>query len=155
MRDRLIELLNKKYDHFCDQCGVNKDSRYTDSLADYLLESGVIVPPIKIGQTVYVVDERRGLWWRGKVISFYYCDENNIQFTVEYNGGEITICDADELFRTKEAADKALIDRIMKIEKKLLSAEIERVICELGEQTARHYQAKVEKEAKKSQKKRR
>ena len=50
MRDRLIELLKKKYDHFCDQCGVNKDSHYTDSLADYLIANGVIVPPCKVGE---------------------------------------------------------------------------------------------------------
>ena len=55
MRERLIELLNKKYDHFCDQCGVNKDSHYTDSLADYLIENGVLVPPCKVGDVVYVV----------------------------------------------------------------------------------------------------
>ena len=55
MRDRLIELLNKKYDHFCDQCGVNKDSHYTENLADYLLANGVIVPPCKVGDTVYEI----------------------------------------------------------------------------------------------------
>lgn len=53
-RERLIELLDKKYDHFCDQCGVNKDSHYTDSLADYLLANGVIVPPVMAGQKVYL-----------------------------------------------------------------------------------------------------
>ena len=55
MRDRLIELLKKKYDHFCDQCGVNKDSRYTENLADYLLVNGVIVPPVMLGQKVWEV----------------------------------------------------------------------------------------------------
>lgn len=55
MRDRLIELLNKKYDHFCDQCGVNKDSHYTENLADHLLDNGVIVPPCKVGDTVYQI----------------------------------------------------------------------------------------------------
>ena len=57
MRDRLIELLNKKYDHFCDQCGVNKDSHYTENLADYLLANGVIVPPCKVGDTLYDASE--------------------------------------------------------------------------------------------------
>ena len=57
MRDRLIELLLKKYDHFCDQCGVNKDSHYTDNLADYLLANGVIVPPCKVGDKVYHIRE--------------------------------------------------------------------------------------------------
>ena len=61
MRDRLTELLNKKYDHFCDQCGVNKDSHYTNNLADYLIENGVIVPPCKAGQTVWrIVKEYNG-----------------------------------------------------------------------------------------------
>jgi hypothetical protein len=58
MRERLVELLNKKYDHFCDQCGVNKDSHYTDSLADYLLENGVVVLPCKVGTRVYMVLDR-------------------------------------------------------------------------------------------------
>lgn len=44
MRDRLIELLKSKYDHYCDQCGVNKDSQYIENLADYLLANGVILP---------------------------------------------------------------------------------------------------------------
>ena len=57
MRDRLIELLNKKYDHFCDQCGVNKDSHYTENLADYLIENGVIVPPCKVGDKLYYIVE--------------------------------------------------------------------------------------------------
>ena len=56
MRDRLIELLNTKYDHWCDQCGVNKDSHYTDSLADYLLANGVIVPPCKAGDKVWLIN---------------------------------------------------------------------------------------------------
>ena len=68
MRDRLIELLNKKYDHFCDQCGVNKDSHYTESLADYLLENGVIVPPnelfniVDIGTMYATVSKAVGDW---------------------------------------------------------------------------------------------
>lgn len=43
MRDKLIELLKKKYDHYCDQCGVNKQSHYIENLADYLIANGVTV----------------------------------------------------------------------------------------------------------------
>lgn len=43
MREKLIELLKKKYDHYCDQCGVNKQSHYIKNLADYLISHGVIV----------------------------------------------------------------------------------------------------------------
>ncbi len=67
MRDRLIELLNKKYDHFCDQCGVNKDSHYTDSLADYLISNGVIVPPCKVGDVVYLIPTFGGRAYCGVV----------------------------------------------------------------------------------------
>ena len=43
VREKLVELLNGKYDHYCDQCGVNKDSRYTENLADYLIANGVTI----------------------------------------------------------------------------------------------------------------
>lgn len=50
MRDRLIELLNKGI--------IKSEENYgmpiTTQLADYLLENGVIVPPCKVGDTVYV-----------------------------------------------------------------------------------------------------
>ena len=61
MRDRLIELLDElgvivnvpdKVDE--DGCGT-----YTieggEYVADYLLANGVILPPVKVGQTVYVI----------------------------------------------------------------------------------------------------
>lgn len=41
MRDKLIELLEQKYDHYCDQCGVNKQSNYIENLVDYLISHGV------------------------------------------------------------------------------------------------------------------
>ena len=44
-RKRLIELLN------VDMSGCNGD--YAEEMADYLLENGVIVPPCKVGDTVY------------------------------------------------------------------------------------------------------
>ena len=41
MRDKLIEILQQKYDHYCDQCGVNKATHYIENLADYLIAHGV------------------------------------------------------------------------------------------------------------------
>lgn len=76
MRDGLIELLNKKYDHFCDQCGINKDSHYTGSLADYLLANGVIVPPCKVGDKVYIVAEVTNKIVECTVIGVWICDGN-------------------------------------------------------------------------------
>ena len=43
VREKLVELLQSKYDHYCDQCGVNKDSHYTENLADYLIANGVTI----------------------------------------------------------------------------------------------------------------
>ena len=43
VREKLIEILKIKYDHFCDQCSINKDSKYTENLASYLIANGVTV----------------------------------------------------------------------------------------------------------------
>ena len=43
VREKLGEILKTKYDHFCDQCGINKDSKYTENLASYLIANGVTV----------------------------------------------------------------------------------------------------------------
>lgn len=44
-RDRLIKLLN------VDMSGCEGD--YAEEMADYLVKNGVIVPPCKVGDTVY------------------------------------------------------------------------------------------------------
>lgn len=54
MRDRLIELIKKGEINYV--CSTNYDGDAFDYLADYLLENGVIVPPCKVGDKVYVVD---------------------------------------------------------------------------------------------------
>ena len=58
VKEKLIEILKTKYDHFCDQCGINKDSKYIENLASYLIAHGVTVqewilvssPPKKPGE---------------------------------------------------------------------------------------------------------
>jgi hypothetical protein len=62
-RDRLIELLQQA-DAICSsrkQCegcvGFGKGSDCVDHhMADYLLANGVIVPPVKVGDTVYYIN---------------------------------------------------------------------------------------------------
>ena len=48
MRDRLIEFIN--------YARLYGDGT-SESIADYLLANGVIVPPCKVGDTVYIIDE--------------------------------------------------------------------------------------------------
>ena len=58
MRDRLIELINKSRDEYPTLPLINgcKPS-FANFLADYLLANGVIVPPCKVGDTVYALKE--------------------------------------------------------------------------------------------------
>lgn len=50
MKDRLIELLSTAPADF-------DGNRNVSTLADYLLANGVIVPPCKVGDTVYCLDD--------------------------------------------------------------------------------------------------
>ena len=45
-RERLIELLKQE------------PSRHSEDIADHLLKNGVIVPPCKVGDTVYYINKR-------------------------------------------------------------------------------------------------
>lgn len=53
MKDRLIELLYEKQHQLIE----SGEPFALESYADYLLENGVIVPPCKVGDTVYRVVE--------------------------------------------------------------------------------------------------
>ena len=62
MRDKLIELLKKDpcpSTMWCDpNCQyAHLQNCFAERYADHLLANGVIVPPVKINQTVYVIDK--------------------------------------------------------------------------------------------------
>lgn len=52
VREKLVEILKTKYDHFCDQCGINKDSKYIENLASHLIANGVTVQEHGYWETV-------------------------------------------------------------------------------------------------------
>ena len=59
-KERLVELLDNAFVDFIDFANRNPaEKTSTEFIADYLLDNGVIVPPVKVGQTVYVVDYTR------------------------------------------------------------------------------------------------
>ena len=108
MRDRLIELLRKAE---IKEPPIHRkiiDFAEVGVLADHLLLNGVIVPPCKVGDVVYVTDKRAKLYWKGKIISMYYTNPVDIQFAVAFTDGEILIYDNDEIFLTEEEAEQAL-----------------------------------------------
>ena len=59
MRDRLIELMLKSNEKFAEVDCTPEEAIVI--LADYLLENGVIVPPCKFGDTVYVIPSKANI----------------------------------------------------------------------------------------------
>jgi hypothetical protein len=79
MRDRLIELI---------QNAVNGCARHwAEIIADHLLSNGVIVPPCKVGDTVYVISETRVK--KTNVHELYIDSQNHITISVDFE------CDDD------------------------------------------------------------
>jgi len=132
MRDRLVELLKQVNFDFSEECVACCEDGYKampmleDFFADHLIENGVIVPPCKVGDTVYfieneqvrcgeVVEIRR--YKDPEVISenspiqeIYYVNSAVICFPMGCS--ELTPYTRDDfgkiVFHTKEAAEKAL-----------------------------------------------
>ena len=117
-RERLIELIKQKQDG---------GSKYGDNilhetkcsnaeLADYLLENGVIVPPVKVETTVYYTDSYRHLIKPLEIIGFevdytkrickYYCRGGDYT-PAWFKPAEI----GKTIFLTREEAEKALVER--------------------------------------------
>ena len=75
-RERLIELI---------QNSVNGCARHwAEIIADYLLANGVIVPPCKVGETVYIKN-------RPLIISFLHI-ENKVYYVVQFDCDDCGDC---------------------------------------------------------------
>ena len=124
-RERLIEILDNACFEACKR--KNDVIKLCHYLADNLLENGVIVPPVKVGDTVYIhgkpvdidfvhVDDEKCYYCVQLDCSKRNCDDCNfcssiftrgthgyIEFTAEYIGKTV--------FLTPEDAEKALAER--------------------------------------------
>ena len=101
MRDRLIELMQ-------EWGTANTDSFPFESVADYLLANGVIVPPCKVGDTFYGLNESEyddyevlGFKWGKRRGDDEYVLLVLTVYDMEFEWGE-------EAFLTKEEAEQAL-----------------------------------------------
>lgn len=113
MRDRLIELINDC--RSMDGYGMD----LVEKQADYLLANGVIVPPCKVGETVYKIMDIESVHRRileVEVLSIRI--EDKMKFFVKtvknylYRYAEYPIDDFGKtVFLTKEEAEKALKER--------------------------------------------
>ena len=111
-RERLIELL--------DKITSNKQLRFTtwentDEIADYLLANGVIVPPCKVGDTVYSIE--KGIDHQIFIGEVYETTQRRecgwFRYTRRgYFTGASSFEDMGKtVFLTKEDAEKALKER--------------------------------------------
>ena len=122
MRDRLIELLKQKSCVYvpCDnECGGCKNVEMYDdsieSIADHLLSEGVIVPPVKVGQTLYKV--YMGEILEVKAIEISYELLPAFTYTIHFNSLGVLCLMSDgtrnekyswDIFLTREEAENAL-----------------------------------------------
>lgn len=98
-RERLIELIRKAKKN---TKGANCDLEREMLFADYLLANGVVVPPCKVGDTVYQTDNAGNIY-SGQIKRIIYDATNSIAFD------ERAIRKA--VFLTREEAKKALVER--------------------------------------------
>ena len=116
MRERLIELL-KEADKYASGVCTDYDEAQ-EVCADYLLAEGVIVPPCKGGQKVYIIG------WCNDIEEFIVTDifaKHNrddrtfFRFFAEIGAGSDIQFPSEEIgktvFLTKEEAEKALEER--------------------------------------------
>ncbi len=113
MRDRLKSLI----DTFFASVDIDKfySQNQKEKLSDYLLANGVIVPPYKPGDTVYVIYE--GDVTSAEVLAIYIDHDGGMfdlkirEKTETVNGFCTTINNDytfDDVYRTKEEAEQAL-----------------------------------------------
>ena len=122
-RNRLIELFNKigkdpaitcphyKTDKTCDVCKYTINNfmcNHTERTVDYLLSNGVIVPPCKVGQTVYT---RYG--YSFKIQRIEVLEDKKILFRCGNDGTDDYMAFYDfeigtEVFLTKEESEAKL-----------------------------------------------
>lgn len=96
MHDRLTELIRRS-DILCDTCGESTSSYCSEAIADYLIEHGVIIPPCRVGDTVYQTD---GIRVYDLLITQIIYNTNGIAFDERAIGKAI--------FLTREEAEQAV-----------------------------------------------
>lgn len=121
MRNRLIELIINapKLDSTKFGRATGKTYQTVQNIADHLIQNGVIVPPCKVGDTVYEIQPTRNrvqeytifrLVYDGKSWNYHWVLKDGKGFYGNING----FCDYEigkTVFLSKEEAEKALKER--------------------------------------------
>ena len=116
-REKLLKICKEGHNAYLKY--QNPNPRYDEFLTDYLLENGVIVPPLDIGDKVYIIDRRFEII-EYKVTQIKYDKDLNGQniyydaVTVSKDDNNFGFFDSDigkYVFSSKEEAEKALRER--------------------------------------------
>lgn len=102
MRDRLIELIKS-----ARYWGANTSAE----IADHLLAEGVIIPPCKVGDTVYTVSRKHPKKWKVHFIGYNSQGEFKMHIATEKFTEMLEVWDyaiGKTVFLTREEAEKAL-----------------------------------------------
>lgn len=87
MRDRLIEMLKEAHEswlRYVDDCAFNQMAlsfTFEQMFADHLLANGVIVPPCKVGDDIYWIDEEQSeiVLEKSNIKAVCYYGDNNFK----------------------------------------------------------------------------
>lgn len=121
MRDRLVGLLKKADKSASDKLITDYEDAVQDN-ADYLIENGVIVPPCKVGDGIWVVEEDDITCYmflaksKGCVIATSWINDYDVNETIEYHIDEtrdnfdtgLAVFPENICFATREEAEQAL-----------------------------------------------
>lgn len=104
MKNRLVELLYEA------EGQVNNDLPSLEQIADYLLANGVIVPPCKVGDIVYIIGAFTGQKVFDTVQSITFTGDG---VCLNLKCGAVVVPQqlGKTVFLTKEEAEKALAER--------------------------------------------
>lgn len=110
-RERLVELMRKGYET------VPVGGFVYEGIADYLLANGVILPPCKAGDTVYVISRYYTGTWQIYSCTVEYITKYksnsfiNAVFSRDINFGLNIVEFGKTVFLTRKEAEKALAER--------------------------------------------
>ena len=112
MREKLSEMLEKaiRYADTRYPKGRPMEGAYTQLMADHLLAAGVIVPPCKVGDTVYVVDVCATNIIERQVTGIRQNEWGTI-YILSFGFGYPDALIGETVFLTRKEAEKALAER--------------------------------------------
>ena len=116
-REKLIELTQISLNE-----NIGKSCRLAENIADYLLANGVIVPPCKVGDKVYIIRKNKISYVKecevvfvgisaDKKCSYFNFVENYADGTFKKSYSMVFDVIGKTVFLTKEEAEKALAER--------------------------------------------